>query len=101
MYADKGSIIVVSHASNLRKRISVPDMRERLAAVAIYGLEDKRDRAEDRDARNDALRLTQAIQSVIRDAEEQGDVTQDKVLRELCAEMRTNKKYTMLPKALK
>lgn len=100
LFADRGSIIVINNATNIRRRVSVPDMRERLAAVAMYGLNPKTDKAEDRDCQRDTIQLVKAVQSVIHDAEEQGDVTQDKVLKALCDEMKITKKYTMLPKAL-
>lgn len=99
MYADGGSIVVRSKSKGIKRRISVPDWRERMDAVAIYGIhKDGSENAHERDIYAEAVRLMNAMQTVLKEAEAQGDVTDIRVQRELLAELTRNPKYTMKPR---
>lgn len=101
MYADKGSIVVVSHNASKpqTKRLSVPLLEERLEALASYGLgKAGSEYGGERDAYRLTSSLVQAVMQVLRDAKAQGDVTDPRVLRELCNEYVHTPKYTMKAK---
>ncbi len=102
MYADGGSIVVLSHRTGEKKRVSVPDWKERMEAIAVSSLNKiGSDHSIERDMYHDGVKAVQAMQSVLKEAEEQGDVTDKKVLNYLYQELTLNPKYTMKPKAMK
>ena len=98
MYADGGSIVVINNSKNISRRVSVPDWRDRLEAVAIYGLgRAGSEYSAERDMYKEATEFAQAMQGALKDAEEQGDVTLQCVRTHLLDELTMNPKYTMKP----
>lgn len=98
MHADHGSILVRNIKTGVLKRIAVPDFRERMLALVTMHSGKTGEAAMERDMCKEACDYVLAMQSVIQEAEAQGDVTDPRVLRSLCDDMRTNRKYTMKPK---
>lgn len=101
MYADGGSIVVNHTTKGITKRISVPDWKERIEAVAISRLNKMgSEYSRERDLYHEGVKLAQAMQSVLKEAEEQGDVTNQRVINHLYQELTMNPKYTMKPKVI-
>ena len=101
MYADGGSVIVNHTKTGVTKRISVPEWRERMEAIAISRLDKMgSEYSRERDLYHEGVKLAQAMQAVLKEAESQGDVTNPRVLQHLFQEITLNPKYTMKPKVL-
>lgn len=98
MRAENGSVLVRNLKTGMLKRIGVPDLKERMLALVSMSAGKRGESAMERDMCKEACDYVFALQNVIREAVAQGDVTDGRVLRSLCDEMRTSQKYTMKPK---